>query len=255
MKFHELEKYLILFGQRGSKAHGTALPNNSDTDLIGITVMPLRFYTGLFSFASQEFNHQVIHEDIVADIVIHGIRKFMGMLIKQNPNAIEAVFTPAENWQVVTTSGKMLLEAAPLLVSKKAYKAYRGFAESQLKRLEVCEEAAGDKRRELFEKHGYVPKQAAHCIRLLRQGSELLSGGQLTVDRSGLDAEELKAIKRGEWTIEAITKQAAVELECLDDALEGSYLPDQVDFDFASNLCQDIVQKTHSERFASKIYL
>lgn len=56
----------------------------------------------------------------------------------------------------------------------------------------------GERRKALVRRHGYDTKNAAHLIRLLRMGIEFLQSGELLVDRSGHDAGELLAIKRGE---------------------------------------------------------
>jgi hypothetical protein len=66
----------------------------------------------------------------------------------------------------------------------------------------------GQKRRELVERYGYDTKNAAHLIRLLKMGIEFLRDGELHVDRTGIDAEELKAIKRGEWELAEVQKLA-----------------------------------------------
>jgi hypothetical protein len=66
----------------------------------------------------------------------------------------------------------------------------------------------GQKRRELVERYGYDTKNASHLIRLLKMGIEFLRDGELHVDRTGIDAEELKAIKRGEWALDDVQKLA-----------------------------------------------
>jgi hypothetical protein len=49
------------------------------------------------------------------------------------------------------------------------------------------------------EQFGYDLKHAFHLICLLRMASEFLETGEMHVDRTNIDAEHLKAIKRGGW--------------------------------------------------------
>src|SRR5207248_6155410 len=65
----------------------------------------------------------------------------------------------------------------------------------------------GEKRKAMVRKYQYDVKNAAHLIRLLRMGIEFLETGQLQVFRTS-DADELKRIKRGEWTLDQVKEQA-----------------------------------------------
>jgi hypothetical protein len=54
--------------------------------------------------------------------------------------------------------------------------------------------------------HGYDTKHAAHLIRLLRMGMEVMTLGEVRVWRE--DAKELLAIRNGERSFESITDEA-----------------------------------------------
>lgn len=56
----------------------------------------------------------------------------------------------------------------------------------------------------LEEKYGYDSKHAAHLIRLMRTGEEALKTGFVNVDRTNIDANELKAIRKGAWTFDQV---------------------------------------------------
>lgn len=74
---------------------------------------------------------------------------------------------------------------------------------------------------------GYDGKNAAHLIRLMRTAREALVDGVVRVRRP--DAEELLAIRRGEWSYERIIAEAeAIDAE-LADAEKSSPLPRGVD--------------------------
>lgn len=86
----------------------------------------------------------------------------------------------------------------------------------------------GEKRRSLVRQYGHDTKNAAHLIRLLAMCCEFLRTGQLNVFRTH-DAEMLKAIKRGEWTLEQVKDRATELFEAARVARDDSLLPDAVD--------------------------
>jgi hypothetical protein len=59
-------------------------------------------------------------------------------------------------------------------------------------------------RRELEIKSGYDTKHAAMLVRLLRVGYEILTTGKVIVNRTGIDADELLAIKNGSWSFDKV---------------------------------------------------
>lgn len=65
----------------------------------------------------------------------------------------------------------------------------------------------GEKRKAMVRKYQYDVKNAAHLIRLLRMGIEFLETGHLQVFRT-TDADELKRIKRGGWTLDQVKAEA-----------------------------------------------
>lgn len=102
----------------------------------------------------------------------------------------------------------------------------------------------GDKRKGLVRKHGYDTKNAAHLIRLTRMCIEFLKDGALDVFRT-YDAETLKQIKGGAWTLEQV-KTAAEELFLrADQAYKDSPLPEEPDWDAIDKLVID----THLEAY------
>ena len=75
-------------------------------------------------------------------------------------------------------------------------------------------------RRELEIKSGYDTKHAAMLVRLLRVGYEILSSGKVIVNRKGIDAEELLAIKNGAWSYDKVMEYK----EEMDAKLEKEYI-------------------------------
>ncbi len=85
----------------------------------------------------------------------------------------------------------------------------------------------GEKRKAMVRKYSYDVKNAAHLIRLLRMGSEFLRTGALQVFRT--DAEELRAIKRGEWTLAQVKEEAERLFVQFEQARSASPLPAEPD--------------------------
>jgi predicted nucleotidyltransferase len=86
------------------------------------------------------------------------------------------------------------------------------------KRFTEWQKSRNKKRAVLEEKVGYDPKHAMHVIRLYRQAEEILTKGTLIVDRTGIDAEELKEIRQGGWTyekVEAYSNEMNAKLDAL----------------------------------------
>jgi hypothetical protein len=102
----------------------------------------------------------------------------------------------------------------------------------------------GEKRRGLVRRHGYDTKNAAHLIRLLAMCEEFLLTGNLRVYRD-TDAEMLKAIKRGEWELDAVKAHAEDLFARCRTAKDQSVLPDEPDFNKASRF----VAETHYAAF------
>jgi predicted nucleotidyltransferase len=107
----------------------------------------------------------------------------------------------------------------------------------------------GEKRKKLIRKYGYDTKNASHLIRILRMLVEYLNTGKLQVYRTD-DAEYLKDIKRGAYSLDYI-KEAGLEL--LSDAENASkrkVLPDEPSFEAIDQLVQDVYLRAYRlERF------
>lgn len=100
-------------------------------------------------------------------------------------------------------------------------------------------------RAHLEEKFGYDTKHAAHLVRLIRQGTEILTKHTLDVERKE-DREELLGIRGGIWTydqlMEWVDKEACDEV--LNKLYEASALPRNPDREFMNNLCCELVAES-----------
>ena len=97
----------------------------------------------------------------------------------------------------------------------------------------------GEKRKNMVRRYQYDVKNAAHLIRLLRMGAEFVETGTLQVYRTA-DAEELKRIKRGGWTLDQVKAEAERLATRMAPARERSSLPPHPDESAADRLLQQM---------------
>lgn len=232
---------LILLGYRGSIAHGMYMPNSDpnsvdDVDLMGIFLFPLENYIGLPQ--GKETIEKFINK---YDIVFYEFRKFIRLLLKSNPNVLGMLWLQDNHYLLRTDVGQMLIDNRELFSSKLAYKSFTGYAYSQLKRAthNSTQGYMGEKRKKLVEKYGFDCKNLSHCIRLLKTGIEFLSSGELNVFRH--DAPLLLEIKRGEWSLEKVKKEAKRLFNLVDEAYVRSKLPEKPDYEKVNKIVMEVL--------------
>lgn len=243
-EFPDLQAFeTILLAYRGSIAHGTYEPNTEpgsidDIDLIGICVPSLDHYFGLRQFGSR--GTKEIQRD-PWDIVLYEARKAISLLAKGNPNILSLLWLPDDLYIHVEPAAERLIEQRGLFATKAVYKPFRGYAQSQLRKMTAgaFQGYMGEKRKRLVERHGYDTKNAAHLIRLLRQGCEFLATGELQVQRA--DAAQLLEIKHGEWELAEVRAEAERLDAGLTEAFERSSLPERPDVDAINRLAEDVI--------------
>lgn len=242
----------VVMAYRGSIAHGmyTGGDNNSidDIDLMGIYIETRDFYQGLdfksLGYGGRKSDSQEYWVDKY-DIVNYELRKLFALLLKGNPNVLTLLYLDPKHVLFHDPVWDKLLENKDIFLSKKAFYAFGGYAKEQLRKMfsGAHQGYMGDKRRRLVEQFGYDTKNAAHLIRLLRMGVEYLKSGHLTVNRENIDADELLAIKRGEWDVVDIEAEAQKWENELNKAFADSRLPEKPDFDTANMLCVRLIDE------------
>ena len=226
---NELRDWAVLMAYRGSIAHGTFIPSDEpdaydDIDLIGVAVPPMEYYTGLKTFGSRG---TVEVQEGPWDTVVYEHQKTVRLLMKGNPNLLSLLFLPDELFLWKRPAGQLLLEHSHLFATQRAYPAFRGYAQGQLRKMfnGAYQGYMGEKRKELVDRYGYDVKQASHLIRILRQGIEFMKDGRFATDRTDVDAEELIAIKQGRFSLNYVeARSQTLELE-LEAAGAASTLP------------------------------
>jgi uncharacterized protein len=243
----DLGGHTVYAGLMGSVSHGTYVPKTDpdsidDVDIMAVVVPSPRWLLGL-----HQWEHWVKQLDEL-DVVGYSLRKFVGLLLKANPNVVGLLWLRPEFILTQHPAFKPMVENRQAFSSKRAYESFVGYSKSQLNKMGLPGHRAymGAKRKELVERYGYDCKNAAHSVRLLRMGIEFLETGELNVYR-GADADELKAIKRGEWTLD----QVKAEVDRLSDrivaARDRSPLPPEPNSALAEELLIDITQTIWSQ--------
>jgi predicted nucleotidyltransferase len=99
-------------------------------------------------------------------------------------------------------------------------------------------------RADLERRYGYDTKHAMHLIRLLRMAVEILSSGLVVVRRP--DHEDLRAIRQGALSFDALLEEAAALGDRIRAAADASRLPERPDTARLDRLCADIVAAAHA---------
>ena len=237
--------WAIFLGYRGSISHGLYDGNQGtidDVDLISICVPPQSYFYGLKEFGSRGTQEAFEGK---WDIVAYDIRKLVRMLAVGNPNVLSLLWLPSKYYLKNTEAWNILTLGRQLFATKNVYKSFAGYANNQFKKMETgsYQGYMGAKRKALFDKNGYDCKNASHLIRLLRLGSHFMLTGDMPVDRSEIDAKELRDIKNGEYSLSKVKEMTEALFKEIISAVEKSKLPEKPDFEAIDRLCQEVVKQ------------
>lgn len=135
------ERNKILLIETGSQLYGTATPE-SDTDYSGIFIAPEEFYFGLDKVEEVDCSIISKNEDgknnkDAVDKKFYEFRKFVRLAIDNNPNIISTLFVPDKNIVFINEFGRELLDNAHLFPWKGCYSKFKGYAQSQKKKMTV----------------------------------------------------------------------------------------------------------------------
>lgn len=189
----------------GSVAYGVS-SDVSDTDVYGICLPPkdlvfphLAGEIPGFGRQVKRFEqwqeHHVQALDRSWDFQVFSIVKFFQLAMENNPNVIDALFVPRRCVLSSTAVGERIREQRRLFLHKGSWHKFKGYAYSQLHKIHT--KTAHGKRAELVEQYGYDVKFAYHVVRLLLEVEMILGEQDLDLERH---REQLKGIRRGEWT-------------------------------------------------------
>jgi hypothetical protein len=154
----------------GSVAYGVS-SDTSDMDLYGFCLPPKEIVfphlSGeIFGFGTQKkrFNQWQQHhiKDPCAmqgkgrqyDLTVYNVVDYFNLLMQNNPNMIDSIFTPDNCVLHITRIGTMVREKRRMFLHKKCWHTFKGYAYAQMKKIRNKERESSS-RRDLIEKYGY----------------------------------------------------------------------------------------------------
>src|SRR4051812_8508838 len=107
----DLESHACLVMRRGSESHGLYIPpeeemGTDDRDLMVVVIPPQEYVFGLKTWSGTA-------ESIKGpwDVVVYDWRKFISLLVKQNPNVVGMLWLEAEDYLHKTWAGDWLIDS------------------------------------------------------------------------------------------------------------------------------------------------
>jgi predicted nucleotidyltransferase len=236
--FPHLDGLIHLF-VGGSELHGAKVKDTDDLDIYGVYLEPPELVLALdkqdfyvWSTAGDERRNGP--DDV--DVCLYSLRKWAGLAAKGNPTALHFLFS--HNYSAKPKAWEEILKSRRVFLSRQAALQFRGFAESQVRRLQGLGTGKKGQRHEFIDAHGYDVKAAMHVIRLLDEGIELMRSGTITLPRP--EKELLITIRTGQYgSLERVLKLATTLFLELEQAEAESKLPEKVDRLIVSKLVSD----------------
>jgi len=190
-------------------------------------------------------NHHIMDADALGgsgreyDLNIYAITQYFRLCLDNNPNMIDTLYTPRECVLHSTPISEMIRERRGLFLHKQCWPKYKGFAYSQLHKMQGKNPEKDSKRDKLRERYGFDVKYAYHLVRLLYEAEMIMNEGCIDIRRH---SEHLKAIRRGEVTEDDIVKWAAEKEHHLERAFENSILRAEPEYDAVKQLLIDCLE-------------
>lgn len=147
------------------------------------------------------------------DINFYNIVDYIQLVMENNPNMIDSLFTPEFCVLHITRVGQMIREKRKMFLHLGSWHTFKGYSYAQLKK--AGSQKRVGKRKATVEEHGYDPKFAYNIIRLLGEVEQIMTEGDIDLQRN---REQLKSIRRGEWTLAQVEEyffRKELELETL----------------------------------------
>ena len=215
---------LIFQAYRGSKLHHTD-GINSDEDTIEVYMKPKQYYFSLLSLAShRKRSHAKMSED--EDSERHEFLKYVSILCKGNPNAIDYLFN--QEWAFISTAWKQIIAHKNLFLSQHLLRATMGMVTADVRRL---------------DRSPYPHKRMYACVLSLRKTQEVMINGETEVNNRS-DLEELIALKTGQLKNPRALLDAELERFQAAEALHATNLRPQPAYDEVNELISGLMEST-----------
>jgi predicted nucleotidyltransferase len=222
----------------GSVAYGVS-SDTSDNDVYGFGIPPknmvfphLTGYIQGFGTKPPAFEqyseHHMVDESSGKnwDVNIYNIVKYFQLCMENNPNMIDSLFTPVNCIIHCTHVGQMVRDNRKMFLHKGSYHKFRGYAFTQLHKMKTKTPIPGSKRALDIEKNQFDTKYAYHLVRLADEAEQILTTGDLDLQRS---KEYMKAVRKGEVTEQDIRNWFTEKERHLESLYQSSKIPHSPD--------------------------
>jgi predicted nucleotidyltransferase len=238
----------------GSVAYGVST-DTSDFDVYGFCIPPKEMVFPHLAGEIPGFGRQIQRFEVFQqhhvldpqalggkgrsyDLSVYSVVKYFQLCMENNPNMLDSLFTPDRCVLHMTPVGQMVRENRRLFLHKGVWHKFKGYAYAQVHKMKNKEPEG--KRRELVEKYGYDVKFAYHVVRLLNEVEQLLTEGDLDLERN---REQLKSIRRGEWSEHDVYAYFTSKEKELETAYTNSKLPHSPDEKRIKQLLLDVLEQ------------
>jgi len=160
------------------------------------------------------------------DLSIYSIVKYFQLVMENNPNMVDSLFVPDFCVLHITKIGTMVRENRKLFLHKGSWHKYKGYSFSQMHKARLKTPKEGSKRAKLVEEFGYDVKFLYHVVRLMGEAEQILANQDLDLQRN---REQLKAIRRGEMSLEEVQQWFSDKEQSLEKLYADSKLPHSPD--------------------------
>lgn len=225
-----LPRNTMYLTQMGSVAYGVS-GDTSDCDYYGFVIPPKKmvfphlngeiigFGRQIQRFEQWQQHHIFGNDNKEYDFSVYSIVRFFQLCMENNPNMVDALFTPNNCVVHCTHVGNLVRDNRRMFLHKGCWHKFKGYAYSQLHKLN--RDPTG-KRKATVEEFGYDVKFAYHVVRLLNEVEQILEEGDLDLLRS---KEQLKTIRRGEWSEKQLREYFDTKSNALEKLYSESKLP------------------------------
>ncbi len=233
----------------GSTAYGVS-SDTSDMDIYGFVMPPkdyvfphLRGEIKDFSTEGKSFKNWQQHhiDDAEArkqyDLCFYSIQRFFRLCMENNPNMIDALFVPRRCVLFSTGIAERVREKRQLFLHKGCWQKFKGYAYSQLNKMQTKKPEGS--RVKIIEEFGYDVKFAYHVVRLINEVEQILTTHDLDLEAS---REQLKAIRRGDWSIEQVRAYFDEKEKSLETVYHESSLPYSPDEGLIRDLLMECIE-------------
>lgn len=242
-------QYLTMMG---SVAYGVST-DHSDVDVYGwcIPSKDIVFpHTAgeIFGFGRQKERFEQFQQHHVKDkeagkeydLNIYNIVKFFDLVMENNPNMIDSLFTHQTCVLKSTKLADHVRDNRKIFLHKGAWHRFKGYAYSQMHKIRIKNPEEGSVRYEMVQKYGYDVKFAYHVVRLLNEVEQILITGDLDLMQNN---EQLKEIRRGEWSLEKLEQHFVDKERDLEKTFLESTLPKFPDEDRIKRLLLEVLEE------------